>query len=81
MMRDLGREPSVRAVATEYLRFIDGFIIDQEDMAYAEGVRSLGIEVAAVNTVMRKDEDRIALARATLDFAQKIREKWAAEVQ
>jgi LPPG:FO 2-phospho-L-lactate transferase len=81
MMRDLGREPSVRAVAGEYLRFIDGFVIDREDIAFAEGVRSLGIDVVAVNTIMRSDEDRIGLARATLEFAASIREKWAAEVQ
>ena len=81
MMRDLGREPSARAVATEYLRFIDGFVIDREDIAFAEGVRSLGIEVVAVNTIMRSDEDRSALARATLEFAASIRQKWAEEVQ
>jgi LPPG:FO 2-phospho-L-lactate transferase len=81
LMRDLGREPSVRAVATEYLRFIDGFVIDREDMAFAEGVRSLGIEVLAANTIMRSDEDRSTLAAAVLDLARVIREKWAAEVQ
>jgi len=81
IMRDLGREPSARAVATEYLRFIDGFVIDREDIAYAEGVRSLGIEVVAVNTIMRTDADRIALAAATLEFAGAIRQKWAEEVQ
>jgi LPPG:FO 2-phospho-L-lactate transferase len=81
LMRDLGREPSARAVATEYLRFIDGFIIDREDIAFAEGVRSLGIEVVAINTIMRSDDDRTALARATLEFAASIREKWAAEVE
>jgi LPPG:FO 2-phospho-L-lactate transferase len=81
LMRDLGREPSVRAVATEYLRFIDGFVIDREDVAFAEGVRSLGVEVTAANTIMRSDEDRSTLAAAVLDLARVIREKWAAEVQ
>ena len=81
LMRDLGREPSVRAVATEYLRFIDGFVIDREDIAFAEGVRSLGVEVLAANTIMRSDEDRSTLAAAVLDLARVIREKWAAEVQ
>src|ERR671937_1994840 len=31
MMRELGREPSAPAVAIEYLRLIDGFVIDRED--------------------------------------------------
>ena len=69
MMRELGKEPSVRAVAGEYLRLIDGFIIDREDEIFAESVRSLGITVAVGRTV----EDRVALAQATLDFAAAIR--------
>jgi LPPG:FO 2-phospho-L-lactate transferase len=81
IMRELGREPSVRAVATEYLRVIDGFVIDREDIAYAEGVRSLGIDVAAARTVMRSVDDRVALARSVLEFAASIRETRAAEVQ
>ena len=47
MMRELGREPSARAVAGEYLQFIDGFIVDREDLAFVEGIRSLGIRVLA----------------------------------
>jgi LPPG:FO 2-phospho-L-lactate transferase len=81
MMRELGKQPSARAVATEYLRFIDGFVIDQEDIAYAESVRSLGIQVVSANTVMHHPLDRVALARSVLDFAQAIREKWAVEAQ
>src|SRR5262245_15933172 len=41
MMRELGKEPSPRAVATEYLRLIDGFVIDREDIHLAESVTSL----------------------------------------
>ena len=33
MMRELGKEPSPRAVAGEYLRLIDGFVLDREDVA------------------------------------------------
>ncbi len=73
MMRELGKEPSARAVATEYLRFIDGFVIDEEDAAYAESVRSLGMQVAVARTVMRTADDRLALARSVLDFAGKLR--------
>jgi len=80
MMRELGREPSPRGVAGEYLRLIDGFVIDREDADSAESVRSLGIEVLAAQTVMRSMEDRLALARAVLEFAAAIREKRALEV-
>ena len=81
MMRDLGREPSARAAATEYLRLIDGFVIDVEDAQYVEGVRSLDLEVLAAPTIMRSVEDRINLARKVLDFAAAIREKKALEIE
>jgi LPPG:FO 2-phospho-L-lactate transferase len=80
MMRELGKEPSARAVATEYLRFIDGFIVDREDLAFVEGIRSLGLRVLAAQTIMRTPEDRVALAHSVLDFARGIRESKALEV-
>ncbi|HEX6317802.1 MAG TPA: 2-phospho-L-lactate transferase CofD family protein [Burkholderiales bacterium] len=81
LMRDLGKEPSARAAAAEYLRVIDGFVIDREDLADAEAVRSLGIEVIAANTVMRSAQDRVALARTVLDFAATLRESRMAEAR
>jgi LPPG:FO 2-phospho-L-lactate transferase len=81
MMRELGREPSARSVAAEYLGAIDGFIIDREDAAQAENVRALGIDVLAAPTVMRTREDRAVLARAVLYFAGAIRETKALEMQ
>lgn len=81
MMRELGREPSVRSVAGEYLRLIDGFIIDREDEIFAESVRSLGIAVRATATVMRSIDDRVSLARSALDFAASIRATRAMEVE
>jgi LPPG:FO 2-phospho-L-lactate transferase len=80
IMRELGREPSALAVAGEYLRLIDGFVIDREDAALADGVRSLGIDVMVSQTVMRVDETRVSLARSVLEFARKIREARALEV-
>jgi LPPG:FO 2-phospho-L-lactate transferase len=75
IMGDLGHEPSARRVALEYLKLIDGFVIDSEDAASAADVRASGIEVLVANTVMRTQEDRAALARAVLAFAQTIRER------
>jgi LPPG:FO 2-phospho-L-lactate transferase len=81
MMRELGKEPSALAVATEYLRLIDGFVIDREDAHLAEGVRSLGMQVLVAGTVMRSIEDRVALARTVLEFARSVRETRATEVE
>ena len=81
IMRDLGREPSARAVATEYLRLIDGFVLDSEDATLVDSVRSLGMDVVAVPTFMRTIDDRVALAHEVLDFAASIRVRRAAEVE
>ncbi len=81
MMRELGREPTPRGVAGEYLRLIDGFVLDRADANLVDSVRSLGIEALVAPTVMRSVEDRVALARAVLDFAGVLREKRTAEVQ
>jgi LPPG:FO 2-phospho-L-lactate transferase len=75
IMAELRHEASARRVALEYLKLIDGFVIDNEDAASAEDVRASGIEVLVANTVMRTLEDRTALARAVLAFAQTIRER------
>jgi LPPG:FO 2-phospho-L-lactate transferase len=75
MMSELHHEASARRVALEYLRLIDGFVIDVVDEAQAESVRACGIEVLVAQTVMRTAEDRVGLAQAVLDFAGAIREK------
>jgi LPPG:FO 2-phospho-L-lactate transferase len=75
IMGELGHEPSARRVALEYLKLIDGFVMDTEDEARAADVRSSGMEVLVANTVMRSVEDRTALARTVLAFAQTIRER------
>jgi len=79
MMRELGRELSARSVAGEYMRLIDGFVLDSEDLALVESVRSLGIDVVALPTIMRSVDDRIALAQEVLDFAGTVRARMYAE--
>src|SRR2546421_469797 len=81
MMRELDRELSARSVAGEYLRIIDGFVLDSEDLALVEGVRSLGMDVVALPTIMRSIDDRVALAQEVLDFAAAIRVRLQAEVE
>ena len=74
MMRELGRDVSARSVAMEYLRIIDGFVIDEADAELADGIRASGIQVISAKTIMRTVDDRISLARTVLDFAQSVRE-------
>lgn len=73
MMRELGREVSARAVAMEYYKLIDGIIVDSADEALVEGIRASGIHALAAPTLMRTPEDRLKLARATLEFARAVR--------
>jgi LPPG:FO 2-phospho-L-lactate transferase len=80
MMRELGHEPSATSVALEYYHLIDGFVIDHEDEAIAEGIRASGFEVLAAKTFMRSMDDRSSLAQAVLDFAARIRERKLQEV-
>jgi len=79
MMQEMGHEPSVRRAALEYYRLIDGFVIDTVDEAAAADIRACAIEVAVVPTIMRTEQDRVALAQAVLDFAQVLRERKEAE--
>jgi LPPG:FO 2-phospho-L-lactate transferase len=79
MMRELRREVSARRVALEYLRLIDGFVVDLEDREQAASVQASGIEARALPTVMRTVEDRVSLARGVLEFAQAVRERKLAE--
>src|SRR4051812_21446562 len=79
MMRELGRELSAVSVAGEFRRIIDGFVLDSEDLALVERVRSLGIDVVALPTIMRSIDDRVALAQEILDFAASVRARMDAE--
>ena len=79
IMRELGRELSAVSVAGEYRRVIDGFVLDSEDLALVERVRSLGIDVVALPTIMRSIDDRVALAQEILDFAATVRARMDAE--
>ena len=73
MMGELGHEVSARRAALEYYRLIDGFVVDSVDAAAADGIRSCGIEVAVAPTIMRSEDDRVALAQVVLDLAQTLR--------
>jgi LPPG:FO 2-phospho-L-lactate transferase len=81
MMRELGKEVSARAVAGEYLRLIDGFVLDQVDAHLLQSVSSLGVRALATPAVMRTVDDRVALARTVLDFARTVRTGRALEVE
>lgn len=72
MMTELGLPVSAATVAAHYRDFLDGYVVDRADAEVLEGLAPLpGL---STGTVMASDDDKLALARAVLDFADRIRE-------
>jgi LPPG:FO 2-phospho-L-lactate transferase len=72
MMRELGIDVSPAAVARRYAGLIGGFVMDQQDAPLGSEVRSLGLEVAVAQTIMRSDPEREALARVCLELLPRV---------
>jgi LPPG:FO 2-phospho-L-lactate transferase len=70
MITELGEEPSALMIARRYRErgLIDGFVLDRRDQALEHPIRKLGLEVLITETVMHQETDKIALARAVLEF-------------
>ena len=66
MLASLGHDASALGVARLYAGLIDTFVLDEADADLAQRIRELGMETLVLQTVMRDDADRAALARALL---------------
>ena len=60
---------SIAGVADFYRDFLDLLIVDSGDAAAAEDLRTSGVRVHCTPTIMRKNADRIALAKSVLEAA------------
>lgn len=69
MMRELGIQPSAKAVAEHYGSLLDGFVIDEQDADEATAILNLGVNVLVTATVMRSVDDQVRLAREVAQFA------------
>jgi LPPG:FO 2-phospho-L-lactate transferase len=69
MMAELDMPSTASAVAGHYGDLIDGFILDEQDAAL-DG--TLPVPTVVTRTIMITLEDRIALARSTLDFIERL---------
>jgi LPPG:FO 2-phospho-L-lactate transferase len=67
IMGELGLEVTHAAIADHYAGLVDGLMIDCPDDGIADGVA-----IAVENTMMRTLDDRIALARCVLEFADQL---------
>lgn len=66
MMQELGLSVDARTIADHYADMLDGYVVDSADAHLAE---ALDVPVLATPTLMQSLDDREALARAVLDFA------------
>ncbi len=69
MMEELGLVTTPTTVARHYEDFLDGFILDQRDVADSENIASRVAHLKVAQTLMLGLEDKIALAEQVLDFA------------
>ena len=67
MLADLGLEVSALQVAKLYADILDIFILDRQDESLKREIESLGIKVVVTNTVMSGMDEKIALAKTTLN--------------
>jgi LPPG:FO 2-phospho-L-lactate transferase len=71
LMAAEGFAVSIAGVAEFYLDFLDLLIVDSQDEMSAEALRAKGMRVHCTPTIMRKNADRLALAKSVLDAAMK----------
>jgi LPPG:FO 2-phospho-L-lactate transferase len=69
MFRELGIEPSARAVADHYCHLIRGFVLDQID-EQLKGEIGLNMSTMVTNTLMKDPNDRSRLAQEVLNFIE-----------
>lgn len=67
MFAELGFDPSARSVAAHYKHLLSVFLIDRVDHALASPIEDIGVQVCVTDIVMKDRQDRIRLARETLD--------------
>ena len=73
MMAELGIAPGAAAIAEHYAGLIDGFVLDESDRGEAAAIAAAGVAVEVTATMMTAREEKQALARAVLAFAERLR--------
>jgi LPPG:FO 2-phospho-L-lactate transferase len=75
IMRELNIDPSAHGVAAHYSGLVDGFVFDTVDRHLAGPIAALKMEVLATQTIMRDADDRVALAKDCIAFAERLLER------
>jgi LPPG:FO 2-phospho-L-lactate transferase len=69
LMAAQGYKVSIAGVSDYYHDFLDLLVVDSQDEMTAAELRKTGMRVHCTPTIMRRAEDRVALAKSTLDAA------------
>ena len=69
LMAAQGFAVSIAGVADFYRDFLDLLVVDSQDASAAEDLRRTGMRVHCTPAIMRKAEDRVALAKSVLEAA------------
>ena len=72
LMAAQGFPVSVAGVADCYHDFLDLLVVDSKDAEAAERLHATGVRVHCTPTIMRKNEDRVALARSVMTACQQL---------
>lgn len=70
LMRLVGQPPTSQGVARLYQGLIDGIVIHCEDQDQAAAIEAMGIRVLCADTLMRNRDDRMRVARRTMEFME-----------
>ena len=73
MMRELAIPATAEQVAAHYAGLITAFVLDERDAAAQPAVEALGLDTVVAQSVMVTLQDRVDLARAVLDFIDRLR--------
>lgn len=68
IMQELGISVTPLAVAEHYGDVLDGFVLDERDAAIEQDLAAIGLPTLVTDTLMKTLDDRIRLARTTLDW-------------
>lgn len=71
LMQELGATPGVAAIAAHYDGLLSGLVADQADAGETAALRGR-VATFATASVMVSDDDRVRLARETLEFAVRL---------
>lgn len=72
LMQAIGLEPSIHGVCDAYRDFLDVLIADGTDSPTVKGSSSTGPKIGCAEILMRNAEEKAAVARTALEFAQQL---------